>query len=189
MGMIDKYIHDKKLMLNKYNIKREIIKYDYSELKSYDDLKSCYIQFLDITDELIENLSTINSLEKISISNSEIISDKKFQNNFNWILLNNEPAKIYDLFENKQSVKTLTLDNIECVDVSMILCFENLEELNIYSSNVINISKITELKNIKNVCINGGNVDDEEFIKSIKTKLQIVYEKDYAKANELPEGM
>jgi len=175
---IDKYIHNlllkpymielkkddldkvKNIVLSKYNIKHEIIEYDYSDLSKLPNLEKCSIEFLDITDELINNINKLENLKTLEFNSCEIKAVGKIKNNLNKILLQSLEQQIFLMFEDN-NVETIEIIDFKNIDLSILSKFTHLKNLYIYNSNIINFSKILDMKSVEVLKLDGSEIDDE----------------------------
>lgn len=190
---IDEYIHNillkphsedlseedlklvKGLIINKYNIKNEEVIYDYSDLKELINLEKCSIEFLEITDELIQNINTLNNLKIFELGHTPSkSSSEKIYNSLSRIIMNNVNSEMLDLFENCSNVESVKLIEIkDIIDIEKIIKFKNLKYLYIYNSKVINSEFLKQFEKLQVLKLDGTKLDNDDILKEISPDVKI----------------
>ena len=135
------------LMENKLNI-------DLTEISKLKNLKSLSLKFFEITDEVIETINQLKILETIDFSmcifkNTKVLEPKLKSA----IIYNCQNFNISVLNENAV-LEDLQIIHSGMVDVSNVSNFKNLKYLKIAHCNVISISNIAKLKNLEQIYLN-----------------------------------
>lgn len=197
---IDKYIHNfllksymmelkkddldkvKNIVLSKYNVKHEIVEYDYSDLSKLSNLEKCSIEFLEITDELINNINMLKNLRTLEFNSCEIKTVEKVKNNLNKILLQNMEQELFLIFEGN-NIETIEVIDFKNIDLSILSRFTHLKNLYIYNSSIINFSKILDMKSVEVLKLDGSEIDDEVVFNMISKSILVQKNEKFLLAN------
>lgn len=197
---IDKYIHEllikpytielneedlkkvKRIVLSKYNIKNEIVEYDYSDLSKLTNLEKCSIEFLDITDELINNLNQLENLKTIEINSCKIKSVDIIKNNIEKIMLQKVDNHFFTIFDTL-NVETIEIIDFKEIDLAMLSQYVYLKNLYIYNSNIINFKQVLQMKSIETLKLDGSKIDDEEVLEKISKNVAVQRKDEFLLAN------
>lgn len=187
---IDKYVHNilfkpydtkleqadldkvKEIVLSKYNIKNEIVEYDYSDLSKLINLEKCSIELLKITDEFIDNINLLQNLKTIEVNACEICSSKKISCHLEKIILQNTDEKLLELF-NTFDMELIELIGFKKIDLSIFKRYTNLKDLYIYNSNITNFKQVLCAENLENLKLDGSKLDDEEVLDKISPNIKV----------------
>lgn len=187
---IDKYVHNilfkpydtkleqadldkvKEIVLSKYNIKNEIVEYDYSDFSKLINLEKCSIEFLKITDEFIDNINLLQNLKTIEVNACEICSSKEVNCHLKKIILQNIDEKYLELF-NTFDAELIELIGFKELDLSILKGYTNLKDLYIYNSNITNFKQVLYMENLENLKLDGSKLDDEEALDKISPNINV----------------
>lgn len=199
---IDKYIHEllikpyteglnendlqkvKTIVLSKYNIKNEIVEYDYSDLSKLVNLEKCSIEFLDITDELINNLNQLENLKTIVINSCKIKSIEKIKNNIGKIIIKNSSEDFFTLFD-IPNVETIEIIGFEKIDISILSGYTRLKQLYIYNSNIMSFKQILNMTSLNTLKLDGSKIDDESIIDRISKNIFVQRKNEFLLTSEI----
>ncbi len=188
---IDKYIHEqlikpystklteedilnvKKIVLNKYNLKGETIKYDYSDLKYLVNLEKCSIEILEITNPLVENINTLTNITTLELSHNKIECTCQFHGSFKKLIFKQISESILNLIENSESVETIEIIDFKNINVDHLLRFKNVKNLYIYHSTIVHSENLKELQKLQNLKLDGSTLDNESILDHLKDRVNI----------------
>ena len=94
-----------------------------------------------ISQQLISNISEIDSLEKIKLHGS----------------INNEDIAI---MKQSQNLKGLDINGLDISDLTPVASLTNIEELDISNTNVTDLSPLKDMPNLKKLIAENCNIDD-----------------------------
>lgn len=165
----------KKLIINKYNIKNEEVLYDYSDLRELTNLEECSVEFIEITDELIQNINTLNNLKIFELGHTSLeTSGEKIYNPLSTIIMNSVNSEMLDLFENCSNVESVILIGInDFVDIEKIIKFKNLKYLYIYNSRIINAEFLKYFEKLQILKLDGSKLDNDDVLRRINSNVKI----------------
>lgn len=153
------------LMQNKLDI-------DLTEIAKLKNLKSIFLKFFDISDEVIDSINKLEHIEKIeflmcSFTTKKVLS-KKIKS---LVIYNCKEFDINILSENKE-IENLQLIHSGIVDISNLIMFSNLKYLKLSNCNIISIPKISLLYNLEQLYLNNTEIFyDIDITKIPKLKL------------------
>lgn len=197
---IDKYIHEilikpysnelsesdlekvKNIVLSKYNIKNEIVEYDYSDLSQLINLEKCSIEFLDITDELVEQLNTLENLKIIEINSCNLKTTLKIKDKLKKMILTNSDDSILALFEHT-AIDTIEIMNFKTIDLNNLTHFIALKNLYIYNSNIRNFAQILNMSSVEVLKLDGSKIDDDEVLSKIGKNVSVQMREEFLLAD------
>ena len=167
--------------LNYFNIEGEKINYTYDVFKYFTNLRSITLNQFIITDEIVDVLNAINSLKRITFDHCRIESTNKLKLDIQELVVNNSICFNFNSISNKNKVRLMTLIGIGKIDIKKdIIEFNNIEYLQIYNCNVLNIVEIEKLKKLKTLELDGSNTDNNEYVGKIKAVIPAVsFKKEY----------
>lgn len=177
-------IQDINLMQNKLNI-------DLTEISKLKNLKSISLKFFEITDEVIQAINQLQSLETIEFlmcifNNKETLSEKlKSVTIFNCQDFNIDMLKLNTTIEelqlvhsgivdiadisNFKSLKYLKIAHCSAISIPSIDTLERLEQLYLNHIEMPYDINILKMPNLKFISLSGSNVSDKEmYVKKLK---------------------
>ena len=128
--------------LQNVNISSMIIDSDFEgNLSQLKNISMIDVFGENISQQLISNISEIDSLEKIKLHGS----------------INNEDIAI---MKQSQNLKGLDINGLDISDLTPVASLTNIEELDISNTNVTDLSPLKDMPNLKKLIAENCNIDD-----------------------------
>ena len=128
--------------LQNVNISSMIIDSDFEgNLSQLKNISMIDVFGENISQQLISNISEIDSLEKIKLHGS----------------INNEDIAI---MKQSQNLKGLDINGLDISDLTPVASLTNIEELDISSTNVTDLLPLKDMPNLKKLIAENCNIDD-----------------------------
>lgn len=154
-------------------------KYYFEDLEYFKKLKVCNFEGFPITEEIIDILNKLESLEMIIFSHCKFETDSQISSKLNKIILTY--SKINNLRNFKNCKKLNKIEIIECgeINIKELIFFSELKELHIYNSKVKNSTMINSLEKLEELKLDGSLVDSPNFVQELNKKINYTYSKKY----------
>lgn len=172
------------------NLAQKKLNIDLTEIVKLKNLKSLSLKFFEITDEIVEAINQLKSLEIVEFSMCSFKTKKELNKNLKSIVVYNCKEFDVNIIRNNVVLEELQIIHSGMIDIADISLFKNLRYLKLAYCNVISIQSMVNLKdlerlylnhielhyelnikqmyNLKFISLNGSKVQDkEEYIKNI----------------------
>ena len=178
-----------KLILNSKDNEGNITKIDLSIIKYFTGLKELELNNLDISNEVLINISKIHSLTTITFNNCKFNNPNLIQmiKVYNLNIINSpiQDTKFLKSLMLLKKVSFIGLDNIYIDDINNLI---NLKSLRLSKSKIIDIKEKLLLPNLEELYIDNTNLYDFDLLNITKRKklIKLVISDDiYIKNKEL----
>ncbi len=142
--------------------------FDPNELKLFKNLENCDFSGINITDEIIDSLGSLENLINLEFDHCNIRTNKKLKNKIEKINILYSNLGLIDILESKKYLRFLLFQEIpETVDLKKLEAYTNLEKIQISNSNIINASILKKLKELKLLVLDGSSLDDESVLNNL----------------------
>ena len=178
------------LSITNKNLADEVLHIDLCEINKLKNLRNLSIKFFQITDEVIECINNLESLEeleilccdfqntkyitkqikKLTIYNCKNFKIETLKNNITE-LISLEHSGIIDIYDLTKfnTIKTLRISECTAISLPRISMFTNLENLYLTGISLDLDFDISKMKKLKFICLNGSKaVDNEKYIQDLK---------------------
>ncbi len=140
-------IQNVNLMENKLNI-------DLMEISKLKNLKSLSLKFFEITDEVIETINKLKILETIDFSMCIFKNTKVLEPKLKSVIIYNCQNFNISMLNKNAVLENLQITHSGIVDVSDVSNFKNLKYLKIAHCSAISIPNISKLQNLERIYLN-----------------------------------
>ncbi len=147
--------------------------YNYNFMKYLTNLKSFFVEYVPLNDEIIENLNSVNGLENLSLYFCLISASSKIDCNIRNIYIDKCNCSDFSFMSKLDSLEELKLINVNTIDIKDITKFENLKTLYICNSKIINAEKLNSFKRLSVLVLDGSEIDNEESIMQLGKNIQV----------------
>lgn len=147
--------------------------YAYNFMKYLTNLKSFFVEYVPVNDEIIENLNSIGSLENLSLYFCLISTNNKIDCNIKNVYIDKCNCSDFSFISKLDTLEELKLINVETIDINDIKKFENLKTLYICNSKIINAEILNLFKNLSLLVLDGSELDNEESIIELEKNIQV----------------
>lgn len=167
------------LNLNYTNFKGEINEYDFNDLKYFKNLKELTLNGFEISDEMIENINSISSLEILVINHCSFSTNKELINNIKTLVLTY--TKINDLknFQMCGTLESVKLISCEDVDIKRLSPLNKLKEISIHNSNILNVTELKNFDVLEILNIDGSKVDSDDLESILNNDIKFSHEDEF----------
>ena len=166
----------KSIVLNKFDVKENVIQYDFEQFK---EVESCTLNRFEINDDIINKLEQMKNLKTIIFSHCVFTNEKKLKNNIESLMIIYGKNVKFETIECSKTIKRLMITKFENLDMDELIRFENLEELCLYECEIKNFSNIKIFKYLQSLKLDGSQIDQKEVIDEISSKIKVQYNKIY----------
>ena len=164
----------KEATISNLNARGEVIGKDLSELSDLKDIENLDLKGFEITDDIINVLNGLPNLMYLNLYSCN--SSKKINvdlRNLKKIVIDN--CKEFDL-SGIEFPENVLIVGCGVVDISKLLLENNVKDLSINSSEIINVTFLEKAKGLKRLNVDGSNLDNEEILKKLKIKVSNEFE-------------
>lgn len=154
-------------------------KFYIEDLEYFKKLKVCTFEGFFITEEIIEILNRLDSLEIIIFSHCKFETDKLIIAKINKLILTYSKINDFKNFIKCESLNKIEVIECEEIDIKELIFLSKLRELYIYNSKVKNSTMINNLKSLKELKLDGSLVDSVNFVKELNENIKYTYSKRY----------
>lgn len=166
----------KSRVFNCFNFKGQKQECDFSNL---EELECCTLNEFEISDEIIKELNKMKKIKMLVFNHCTFNNSQKIKIEIEKLVITYSKNFKIDYIENVNKLNNLIFTCLGRVDISEFSRMKNLEKLSIYECSIINFSYIKNLENIKELNLDGSNIDNEEIINSLKDTVNLRYNKNY----------
>ena len=169
--------------INKLNLKLEEAVFIPEELKLLINLKSCTLLGFDIDDKLLNNINELKYLNKLDFEYCKYNGSSKIINKILEIRLKDSDITLLNII-NTNILKTLTMENIDNIDLLLIAKYKKIEKLKLLNCNITNFDYITELKDLKELTLIGTNIENSNIHNKVDKNVNIIFDENkYLRTN------
>lgn len=162
----------KTLNINKLGYGLKENNFNPEELKLFKNLEICEFTGMEITDEILGALKTLENLKVLSFDYCSNNTTQKIDSKIEKVLILNSNFNFIDILSNKNAIKTMQIQRTpEQVDIERFVSALNLENLCIYNSEIFNAQDLQKFENLKILRLDGSSVDDEKSINNLGIKV------------------
>lgn len=147
--------------------------YNYNFIKYLTNLKSFFLEYVPVNDEIIENLNSVNALENLSLYFCLISANSKIDCNIRNIYIDKCNCSDFSFINKLNTLEELKLINVDTIDIKDITKFENLKTLYICNSKIINAENLNSFKKLSVLVLDGSEADNEESIMELGKNIQV----------------
>ncbi len=167
------------LNLNYKNFKGEINEYDFNELKNFKNLKELTLNGFEITDEIIESINLITSLEILVINHCSFSTNKELIRNIKTLVVTYTKTNDLKNFKMYESLENIKMINCENIDINYLVPFNNLKEISIHNSNILNGIEFKNFEILEDLNIDGSKVDYDNLESVINNDIKFSHEDEF----------
>ncbi len=167
------------LNLNYKNFKGEINEYDFNELKNFKNLKELTLNGFEITDEIIESINLITSLEIFVINHCSFITNKELIRNIKTLVVTYTKTNDLKNFKMYESLENIKMINCENIDINYLVPFNKLKEISIHNSNILNGIEFKNFEILEDLNIDGSKVDYDNLESVINNDIKFSHEDEF----------
>ena len=163
------------MMISNVNARGETLGKDLvAELENHKDLESLDLKGFELTDNVVNILSQFHNLHNLNLynctSSQKIYADfKKIKK----IVIDN--CRYLDL-SGIELPENVLIMGCGTVDLSRLLIGDNVKNLRIHSSEIINSTFFEKMKSLKTLNVDGSNLDNEDSLNRLKFKVSNEFE-------------
>ena len=166
------------------NLTQKKLNIDLTEIVKLKNLKSLSLKFFEITDEIVETIKQLKSLEIVEFSMCSFKTKKELNKDLKSIIIYNCQGFNIDIIKEDFMLEELQIIHSGMIDIADIRLLKNLRYLKIAHCNVISVQYINKLEklerlylnnvellynlnisqmyNLKFISLSGSNVQDKE---------------------------
>lgn len=148
------------LVINKYDYSLKEAYFDPYELNLFRCLKKITFINMDIDEVIIENIRS----EKIIFNNCKYVSGNIYK--VEDIILDSSSIELLNKVDNSY-LNSITIINMDMIDINNICRFNNIEKLRIYNTNIINSNELVNINSKCDIEIKGSKMDDMTIINKL----------------------
>lgn len=168
----------KELVINQYNSFNEFCEVDLDVLNFTKNLERLELKNFEITDEIINKIKNIDTLNKLSLDHCLIDDFNKIGDmDVDFLEIFNNKFLRTNFLKNK-NYKGLLLSDSLSIDIENIKDMNNLSILNLTNSNIVNPSLIGNLKSLKILHIEKTDIEDITFLKDLPKLSEVGIDRD-----------
>lgn len=163
----------KNITINRYDLLGQETNIEISDLSFLTNLESCIISNYQITEKDIASLNTLTNLKTIQFSYCDFKNiTTKVKLNLNYIILEICKNVNLDIFSENRMIENLRIihDNI---DIREIEKFNQIRNLYLQKCQIINIDRITNLKQLQYVNLEKCTMDNEKILQILRQNKNI----------------
>lgn len=189
------------------NLAQKKLNINLTEIVKLKNLKSLSLKFFEITDEIVEVINQLKSLEIVEFSMCTFKTKKELNKNLKSIIIYNCQEFDTNIIKNDIMLEELQIIHSGMIDIADIILFKRLRYLKLAHCNVISIQSlvnfenlerlylnhvelyydlnISQMHNLKFISLSGSNVQDKEkYIENIYEQNKLIEIEFYE--NDLP---
>lgn len=164
------------LFISNLNPRGEIIGVDISDIEKLKKLQFLELKGFDINRELLEIINRLQQLTTLELyschsGQSLAINLKKLKE----LILNNCSINL----EGVRLPKILKIRGADIVDISKWSDTKNLRELDINNSKIVNSRNIKDIQALIKLNLDGSNLDDESIVSELARKIEVSYNSEF----------
>ncbi|MBR2289864.1 MAG: hypothetical protein IJ867_04525 [Clostridia bacterium] len=156
------------VLISNWNVRGEELGVDISEISRLKNLKALELKGFELNQEIANILENFSGLEKICLYSCK--SKEKVSVDFGKlknILLDSCSEIDLNEIEMPENVKIV---NCKVVDLSKLQNANQIKDLKIQASEIVNSSFLGKMKKLKKLNIDGSSLDDDEIIGKLRAK-------------------
>ena len=163
--------------LNRVNYKLKEANFIPEEISYFKNLRKCSFNGFLINDDIKKNLSKLENLEVLEFNHCIITGYFMIKNRVKQINIKHSNFEFINIIEDKTNMEKMILKNVINVDMKKISEFTNIKELNMLNCEVNNSYFINSLKRLNRIKIIGCKLDKDDIIDKIDKNVEVIYSK------------
>lgn len=153
--------------------------FDPKDLSVLKYVKNLTLNLFEIQDAFIEQIGKMKELEVLTFNHCSFTTKKFIKNPLKKVIVTYPKGWNGNLFANGLSIKMIELIQVENVDIAWLTKYKNLKYLYLYNCQMNHFELLKELKNLKEIKLDGSN-RIEEVCRALETKgISLSYENEY----------